>query len=55
MAPLLSFFRPEFVQRLVAGMAAVLVEFADLPETWQVYGLGQVVHDLNQLGFVLRS
>jgi hypothetical protein len=52
MAPLLSHYTSEFVRQLLAGIDAVLVEFPDLPATWQVFGQGQVADLLDQLGFV---
>lgn len=52
MSMLLGHNTPAFVQRLLAGIDAVLVEFPDLPETWQLYGDEQVCGTLDQLGFV---
>jgi len=55
MAPLLAHYTPEFVQRLLAGIDAVLVEFPDLPETWQIYGQAVVAGMLDQLGFLRQQ
>ncbi len=52
---LLAHSSPRFVVDLLAGIDAVLVELPDLPETWQVYGSGQVVTLLEQLGFRQRA
>ncbi len=52
---LLAHSTPRFVVDLLAGIDAVLVELPDLPETWQVYGSGQVVTLLEQLGFRQRA
>jgi len=52
MAPLLAHYTPEFVQRLLNDIDAVLVEFPDLPLTWQVFGREQVVDLLDELGLV---
>ena len=52
MAPLLSHYSPESVERLLGRIEAVLVELPDLPETWQLYGQSQVVGLLDRLGFV---
>jgi hypothetical protein len=52
MGPLLSFFRPQFVEKLLAGVDAVLVEFADLPETWQVFARAPYAEVLTGLGLV---
>jgi hypothetical protein len=35
----------------LAGIEAVLVELADLPESWQIFGSPQVAKILKQLGF----
>jgi hypothetical protein len=48
---LLSHHTPNFVQQLLTGIDAVLVEMPDLPETWQVFGTGQIVDLLDQIGF----
>jgi hypothetical protein len=55
LAPLLSHHTPSFVQQLLTGIDAVLVELPDLPETWQVFGGGQIVELLDRLGFRARS
>ena len=54
LAPLLSHYKSNFLQEFIAGIDAVLVELADLPVTWQVYGGGEVVKMLDQLGFRQR-
>jgi pSer/pThr/pTyr-binding forkhead associated (FHA) protein len=55
MAPLLSHFTPEGVERLLTGIEAVLVELPDLPITWQVYGGEQVATVLEECGFIRQS
>jgi hypothetical protein len=52
LAPLLLHFTREFVGQLLSGIEAVLVELPDLPDTWQVFGGGQVASLLQQSGFV---
>lgn len=52
MAPLLAHYTPEFVQRLLADIEIVLVEFPDLPLTWQLFGRTQITDLLDELGFV---
>ncbi len=52
MAPLLSHYAAESVERLLTGIEAVLVELPDLPETWQLYGRDSLADLLDQLGFV---
>jgi len=54
LAPLLSHYAPDFVQRLLEGIDAVLVEFPDLPDTWQLYGRQELVGLLCRLGFELK-
>jgi len=55
LAALLSYHTPSFVQQLLTGIDAVLVELPDLPETWQVFGTSRVVELLDRLGFRQRS
>jgi hypothetical protein len=55
LAPLLSYYTPSYVQQLLAGIDAVLVEMPDLPETWQIFGNAQIVDLMDKLGFNLRS
>lgn len=50
MAMLLAYAQPALVQRLLAGIEAVLVELPDLPETWQLYGASGVVPWLEKIG-----
>ena len=52
MSMLLAHNTPGFVSHLLAGIEAVLVEFADLPETWQLFGQPQIAELLNRFGFV---
>jgi len=54
LAQLLAHYAPESVQRLLTGIDAVLVEFAELPETWQLYGTRDLVGQLSRLGFELK-
>jgi hypothetical protein len=51
LSSLLSHQTPSFVQQLLTGIDAVLVETPDLPETWQLFGTGQILELLDQLGF----
>jgi hypothetical protein len=48
---LLSHGPTKLVQRLFDGIEAALVEFPDLPETWQVYGGPQIAGLFEQMGF----
>ena len=51
MSMLLAHNTPGFVGRLLTGIDAVLVEFADLPETWQLFGQRQLAELLPRFGF----
>jgi hypothetical protein len=51
LAMLLSHQTPTFVQQLLLGIDAVLTEWPDFPETWQIYGTRQVVEVLDRIGF----
>ncbi len=55
MSMLLAHNTPALVNHLIAGIEAVLVEFADLPETWQLFGPPQVAEMLNRIGFVQQT
>jgi hypothetical protein len=55
MSMLLAHNTPSVVSHLIAGIDAVLVEFADLPETWQLFGQPQVAELLNRVGFVQQT
>jgi hypothetical protein len=55
MSMLLAHNTPAFVSHLIGGIEAVLVEFADLPETWQLFGQPQVAELLNRFGFVHQT
>jgi len=55
MAPLLAHYTPDFVERLLDGIDAVLVELPDLPITWQVYGRDQLPEVLDGLGFARQQ
>lgn len=48
---LLSQGAATIVQRLMAGIDAVLVEFPDLPQTWQLFGPAALPETLDRLGF----
>jgi hypothetical protein len=39
------------VSKLMAGIDSILVEFPDLPETWQLFGDPLLAQQLNKLGF----
>ncbi len=51
LAPLLAFRTPAFVQSLLSGIEAVLIEIPDLPGTWQIYGGQSFVGVLTKMGF----
>jgi hypothetical protein len=55
LAPLLSHSPAQTVKNLMAGIEAVLVELPDLPETWQLYGAGDLKQYLDRAGLVGRS
>ena len=55
MSMLLAHNTPGFVSHLLAGIEAVLVELADLPETWQLYGQRQIADMLPRFGFVQQT
>jgi hypothetical protein len=55
MSMLLAHNTPGLVKHLLAGIDAVLVELADLPETWQLFGSGQLVEVMRRFGFVERE
>jgi hypothetical protein len=55
MSMLLAHNTPSFVNHLIAGIDAVLVEFADLPETWQLFGQPQIAEVLTRFGFVQQT
>ena len=40
-----------YSSQLLEGLDAVLTEFPDLPDTWQLYGKGSLPDDLDALGF----
>jgi len=51
LAPLLAFRTATFVQSLLSGIDAVLLEIPDLPGTWQLYAHDRFAHTLAQIGF----
>ena len=51
LASLLAFRSPGFVQSLLSGIDAVLIEIPDLPGTWQIYGDGSFPEVLKKMGF----
>ncbi len=55
MSMLLAHNTPGFVRHLLTGLEAVLVEFPDLPDTWQLFGQRQVAELLNRFGFVPQT
>ena len=55
LTPLLLFSNSDQVAALLDGIDAVLVEFPDLPEAWQVIGRDCLVSTLTQLGLEERS
>ena len=55
MSMLLAHNTPAFVSNLIAGIEVVLVEFADLPETWQLFGQPQIAELLNRFGFIQQT
>ena len=50
LGPLLSFFTKKFIQQFMTGIDAILVEFADLPDTWQVFARPDFASSLDKLG-----
>ena len=50
LGPLLSFFTKKFIQQFMTGIDAILVEFADLPDTWQVFARPDFASSLEKLG-----
>jgi hypothetical protein len=55
MSMLLAHNTPAFVSHLLGGIEAVLVEFADLPETWQLFGQRPLAEVLTRFGFVQQA
>ena len=55
LAPLLMYYKAEMVRGLLAGIDAVLVEFPDLDETWQVFADEPFGGILEELGFVFEE
>lgn len=55
MALLLSHHSPRFVNELLTGIDAVLVELPDLPETWQLFGDATLDGMLDSVGLVRTS
>ena len=55
MSMLLAHNTPAVVNRLIAGIEAVLVECADPPGTWQLFGKPQVAELLNRFGFIQQT
>ena len=50
LGPLLSFYNKPFIQKFMTGIDSILVEFADLPETWQVFANADFEKELANLG-----
>ena len=50
LAPLLSFYQTSFVNRFMTGIDAILIEFADLPETWQIFARPDYSSVLDKVG-----
>jgi len=55
LAPVLLHSPARQVSRFMAGIEVVLVEFPDLPETWQLFGDAMLAQALNRFGFTLES
>ena len=51
LAPMLQHFTPSVVNDLMEGIEAILVEFPDLEEKWQVFGNKNVEKLFNEFGF----
>ena len=49
---LLSHYPSDAVRELLAGIDAVLLEFPDLPITWQLFGNGRITEMLDACGCV---
>ncbi len=48
---MLTYFGEKTVQEMVAGIDAVLVEFPDLPETWQIFANDTFTETFQSFGF----
>ncbi len=55
LAPLLSFFKKEYVADLLDGIDAVVAEFADYPDTWQIFGGADLQTALEELGLQVEE
>ncbi|NQT37036.1 MAG: FHA domain-containing protein [Planctomycetes bacterium] len=55
MAMLLAHQTASFVERLLQGIDAVLVELPDLPERWQLFGQSSIADLLDEAGLVRRT
>ncbi|MBI3861432.1 MAG: FHA domain-containing protein [Planctomycetia bacterium] len=51
LAPVLTHSPASQVSKLMTGIECVLVEFPDLPETWQLFGDAMLAQALNKFGF----
>lgn len=50
LAPLLAYYKQEYVSKLLSGIDAVVAEFADFPDTWQVFGKAELQATLEAAG-----
>jgi hypothetical protein len=55
LAPLLSYFKQDYVAKLMTGIDAVVAEFADFPDTWQVFGKADLQATLEGFGLQLEQ
>ncbi|MEX2188694.1 MAG: FHA domain-containing protein [Pirellulales bacterium] len=55
LAPLLSFFKKEYVADLLDGIDAVVTEFADFPDTWQIFGNADLQAAFEELGLQVEQ
>lgn len=55
LAPLLQYYKKEFVARLLQGIDAAVVELADFPDTWQVFAPAEFQETLESLGLVAEQ
>jgi hypothetical protein len=55
LSPLLSYYKQEYVAKLLDGIEAVVAEFADFPDTWQVFGRAELQGVLEQSGLAVEQ
>jgi hypothetical protein len=55
LSPLLSFFKKDAVAQLLDGIDAVVAEFADFPDTWQIFGNAELQATLEKMGLQVEK